>query len=147
MTPSVFAPLTRLFLLLVLFMGAAMPALAQTEAPAQEEQAAPQQALAQLVEVLRDDAAREALIAELEASASAAEGAIAEEAVTIEEVARDELRRDDLVVLRPHLDLVRQDKGDKVSARRLPLFRQRTGTYRCEHPELLGSDVSQIRRI
>lgn len=64
----------RLFILpiLALFLAlAAFPIAAQSEAAdpaAAEASGDPQQALVQLIEVLRDDAAREALIAELEAS-------------------------------------------------------------------------------
>lgn len=125
MTPSVFAPLQRLFLLLVLFLGAAMPALAQTDAPAAEEQTGPQQALAQLVEVLRDDAAREALIAELEASASAVEGAVVEEATTIEDVAREELRSIGALVSE-----VTRDAVESAAASVAQLWRQLSNTPR-----------------
>lgn len=74
MTLPILAQPLRLFILpiLALFLAlAAFPIAAQSEAAdpaAAEASGDPQQALVQLIEVLRDDAAREALIAELEAS-------------------------------------------------------------------------------
>ncbi|WP_421952175.1 mechanosensitive ion channel domain-containing protein [Pelagibacterium sp.] len=61
--------LSRLFQFLVVLLiglGLSLPAMAQ-EASADSASQDPQQALSQLIEVLRDDAARDALIAELEA--------------------------------------------------------------------------------
>ncbi|WMT87248.1 mechanosensitive ion channel [Pelagibacterium sp. 26DY04] len=82
------------FILLSLWLCLAAPALAQAQgadAVATEESASdPQQALAQLIEVLRDDAARDALIAELEANL-ATQGAEAT-AATEEQSPAEELR-------------------------------------------------------
>ena len=63
---SILSRLFQLFAMLVVCAGLAMPALAQSESGESAAQD-PQQALSQLIEVLRDDAARDALIAELEA--------------------------------------------------------------------------------
>lgn len=71
MLPSMFfRPLKGLAALMV-FFALALPAIAQEAASGPENQSA-QQALSQLIEVLRDDSAREALISELEAGASEA---------------------------------------------------------------------------
>lgn len=83
---------TRLFALtlIAISLAVAAPVGAQAQSPepaAQETTADPQQALGQLIEVLRDDAAREALIGELEANlpADAADAAAPEEQSPSEE--------------------------------------------------------------
>lgn len=58
--------LFRFVAVIVIGLGLCLPAMAQDEA-ADTASESPQEALSQLIEVLRDDAARDALIAELEA--------------------------------------------------------------------------------
>ncbi|WP_417578707.1 mechanosensitive ion channel domain-containing protein [Pelagibacterium sp.] len=61
-----FARLSHLLIVLIIGLGLSAPAMAQDE-NTEASSESPQQALSQLIDVLRDDAAREALIAELEA--------------------------------------------------------------------------------
>jgi small conductance mechanosensitive channel len=63
---SILSRLFQFVLVLVVGLGLCLPAMAQDET-ADTASEGPQQALSQLIEVLRDDGAREALIAELEA--------------------------------------------------------------------------------